>query len=135
MRVFENRVLRRIFGPKIDEGTGKWRKIANEELNDLYPSPNIFWVIKLKRMGWAGRVARMGRVEVYTGFWWGNLEERDYLEDPGVDGRIILRWIFKKWDMRTWAGSLWLRQGRRRVLVKAVMNIRVSYNARNFLTS
>jgi hypothetical protein len=53
----------------------------------------------------------MGRVEVYTGFWWGNLKERDYLEDTDVDGRIILRWIFKKWDVRACAGSMWFRIG------------------------
>jgi hypothetical protein len=50
----------------------------------------------------------MGRVEVYTRFWCGNLKERDYLEDPGVDGRIILRWIFKQWDVRERAGTMWL---------------------------
>jgi hypothetical protein len=44
----------------------------------------------------------MGRVKVYAGFWWENLRERDHLEDPGVYGRIILRWIFRKWDVRTW---------------------------------
>ena len=49
-------------------------------------------------MRWVGHVARMGTSEVYTGFWWGNLEERKHLEDTGVDGRIILRWIFRQWD-------------------------------------
>jgi len=59
MRVFGNRVLRRISGPKRDELTGEWRKLHNEEFNDLY-SPNIVRVIKSTRMRWAGRVARMG---------------------------------------------------------------------------
>jgi len=47
--------------------------------------------------------------EVYTGFWWGNLRKRDHLENPGVDGRIILRWVFRKWNVGAWIGSLWLR--------------------------
>ena len=47
--------------------------------------------------------------EVYTEFWWGNLKERDHLGDPGVDGRIILRWIFRKWDEGVWTGMSWLR--------------------------
>ena len=55
-------------------------------------------VIKSIRMRWAEHAARMGRGEVYTGFWRGDLRERDHLEDPGVDGRIILRLIFRKWD-------------------------------------
>jgi hypothetical protein len=58
--VFENRVLRRIFGPKRDEVTGEWRKLHNEELRDLYSSSSIFRIIKSKRMRWAGHVARMG---------------------------------------------------------------------------
>jgi len=97
--VFENRVLRRIFGPKRDEITGELRNLYNEELNDLYSSPDTFRVIKLKRMSWAGHVARMGRREAYTGFWWGNLGERGHWGDPGVDERIILRCIFRKWDV------------------------------------
>jgi hypothetical protein len=67
--VFENRVLRRIFGPKRDKVTGEWRKVHNEELNDLYSSPNIILVITLRTMRWAGYVARMGKGEVHTGFW------------------------------------------------------------------
>jgi len=63
LRVFENMVLRRIFGPKRDEVTREWRKLHNEELNDLYCSPNIIWVIKSGRIRWAGHVARMGREE------------------------------------------------------------------------
>jgi hypothetical protein len=60
LRVFENRVLRRIFGPKRDEVTGEWGRLHNEELNDLYSSPNIIRVIKSRRMRWTGNVARMG---------------------------------------------------------------------------
>jgi hypothetical protein len=60
LRVFENRVLRRIFGPKRDEVTGEWRKLHNEELHNLYSSPDIIWQIKSRRMRWAGHVARMG---------------------------------------------------------------------------
>ena len=60
MRVFENRVLRRVFGPKRDEVKGEWRGLRNEELNDLYPLPNIVRVVKSRRMRWAGHVARIG---------------------------------------------------------------------------
>jgi hypothetical protein len=60
LRVFENRVLRRIFGPKRDEVTGEWIKLHNEELHDLCSSPNIVRVIKSRRMRWAGNVARLG---------------------------------------------------------------------------
>jgi hypothetical protein len=60
LRVFENRVLRRIFGSKRDGVTGRWRKLHNEELHNLYSSPSIFRIIKSKRMRWAGHLARMG---------------------------------------------------------------------------
>jgi hypothetical protein len=60
LRVFENRMLRRIFGPEVDEVKREWRKLHTEELNDLYCSPNIVWVIKSRRMRWAGHVACMG---------------------------------------------------------------------------
>jgi len=86
LTVFENRVLRKIFGPKRDELTGEWRKLHNEEQNDLYCSPNIVRVITSRRMRWAGHVAHMGKGEVYTGFCWGNLRERD------LWGRPRLRW-------------------------------------------
>jgi hypothetical protein len=62
LRIFENRVLRRIFGPKRDEVTGGWRKLHNEELHGLYSSPSIVRVIKARRMRWEGHVARMGAV-------------------------------------------------------------------------
>jgi hypothetical protein len=92
LRVFENRVLRRIFGPKRDEVTGEWRELHNEELNDLYCSPNIVWVIKSRRKRWAGHVVQTGEgtVQGFGGDIWG---------DPGIDERIILRSIFKKWDV------------------------------------
>jgi len=59
--MFENRMLRKLFGPKRDEVTGDWRKLHNEELSDLYSLLNIVWVIKSRRMRWAGHVARMGQ--------------------------------------------------------------------------
>jgi hypothetical protein len=60
VKVYENRVLRRVFGPKRDEVTGEWRKLHNEQLNDLYSLPHIVRVVKSRRMRWAGHVARMG---------------------------------------------------------------------------
>jgi len=75
LRLFENGVLRRIFGPKRDEVTGEWRKLHNEKLNNLYRSPNIVRVIKSRRMRWVGHVARMGGGEASTGFWCGSLGE------------------------------------------------------------
>jgi hypothetical protein len=87
--VFENRVLRRIFGRKRDEATGEWRRLHNKELNDLYSSPNIIRVIKSRRMRWAGHIAHMGKRSVHTGFWWGDPRERDHIGGPGADGRII----------------------------------------------
>jgi hypothetical protein len=67
LKVFENSVPRRVFGPKRDEVTGEWRKLHNEELNDLYSLPNIVRVVKSRRMRWTGHMARMGRGEVCTG--------------------------------------------------------------------
>jgi len=75
LRVFENMVLRRIFGPRRDEVTGEWRNLHNEELNDLYSSPNIVRVIKSGRMGWAGHVTRVGAERGCVGSWWGNRRE------------------------------------------------------------
>jgi hypothetical protein len=99
-----------IFGPQRNEVIGEWNKIHFEERNDLYFSPTIVWVNKSRKIKWAGHVARVGRGEAYTGFWWGNLRERDHLK-TGLDGRKILRWIYRKWDVGAWTGSSWLMIG------------------------
>ena len=93
LRMFENMVLR-IFGPRRDEVTGEWRKLHNEELNDLY-SPNMR-VIKSRRMRWAGHVARMGENRGCIGSWWGSRSERDHWGGLGADGWIILGWISRR---------------------------------------
>jgi hypothetical protein len=86
LRGFENRVLRKIFEPERDEVTEEWRKLHNEELNDLYSSPNIVRVINSRRMRWAGHVARMGKKGGVFRVLVGKPEGREHLEDPGVDG-------------------------------------------------
>ena len=85
--VFENTVLRRIFGPRRDEVTGEWRRLHNEELNDLYSSPNIVRVIKSRSMRWAGHVARMGEENGVYRVLVGKLEGRRPL------GRPRRRWV------------------------------------------
>jgi hypothetical protein len=92
LRVFENRGLRRIFGPKRDEVTGEWRKLHKVELHNLYSSPDIIRQTKSRRMRWAGHVARVGegrkvyRVLVETP------ERKSHLKDQGVDGRMGSKW-------------------------------------------
>jgi hypothetical protein len=77
LRVFENRVLRRIFGPQRDEMTGEWRKLHNEELRDLYSSPSIIRIIKSRRMRWAGYVAQMGE-KTFIDYWWESQRKRGH---------------------------------------------------------
>jgi hypothetical protein len=78
LRVFENRVLRGIFGPKRDEVTGEWRKLHDKELRDLYSSPSIIRIVKSRRMRWTGHVARMGRRGTRIDHWWESQRERDH---------------------------------------------------------
>jgi len=107
LRVYENMVLRRIFGPRRDEITGEWRRLHNEELSDLYSSLNIVQAIKSRRIGWAGHVARMGEERGCIGSWWGNQREGDRWGDLGVDGWVILGWISRRWDVGIWTGLVW----------------------------
>jgi hypothetical protein len=120
--MFENRVLRKIFGPKREQVTGHWRRLHNEELHVMYSSSNVIPVIKLETIRWAGHVARMGRGEVLTGR---NPGERNHLEDLGVDDRIIIKRIFEKFHRRTEWIDLAQDRSRGRDVVNAVMILRV----------
>jgi hypothetical protein len=84
--MLENRVRRKIFGPERDMVTGEWRRLQNEELYAVYSSPNVIRMTKSRRTRWAWHLALMGKGGVHKGFWWGDLRERDYLEDVSVDG-------------------------------------------------
>jgi hypothetical protein len=126
LRVFENRVLRRIFGPKRDKVTGKWRKLHNEELHNLYSSPDIIRQVKSRGMRWAGHVARMGEERKVYKVLVGKPEGKRPLGSPRrrwEDGiRMDLReiglgrvdWIRLSQDRDRW-----------RSVVSAVMNLRV----------
>jgi hypothetical protein len=126
LRVFENRVLMRMFGPKRDDVTGDWRKLHNEEVNDQYCSPNIVRVIKSRRVGWAGHVARMGnRRGLYNVLVWKPEGKRP----PGSPRRTREENIMMGLqEMGCW-GVDWIElaqeRDRWRSLMNAVMNLRV----------
>ena len=107
--MFENMVLRRIFGPRRDEVTEEWRRLHNEELNDLYSSPNIVRVIKSRRMRWAGHVARMGEERGVCRVMVGKPGGRNHWGDLDVDRWIILGWIYRGWDVGMWTELGWPR--------------------------
>jgi len=111
LSVFENRVLKRIFGPKKDGVTGEWRELHNEELNDLYSSSNIFRVIKSTRMRWAGHVARMGKRRGVCRVLVGKPKEKRPFGRPRLRWEDNIRWIFRKCDVGAWTGSSWLNIG------------------------
>jgi len=126
LRVLENMVLRRIFGPRREEVTGEWRRLHNEELNDLYYSPNIVRVIKSRRMRWAGHVARMGEERVVYRVLVGKAGGKRPLGRPRrrcVDNiRMDLQEV--GCEYMDWVGLAQDRD-RWRTLVSAVMNLRV----------
>ena len=126
LRVFENRVLRRVFGPKRDEVTGEWRKLHNEELSDLYSLPNIVRVVKSRRMRWAGHVALMGQGRAVYRVLVGKPEGKRPV------GRPRRRWEDNiKINLQEVGGScgdlmeLAQDRDRWRALVSTVMNLRV----------
>ena len=111
LRVFEKRVLRKIFGPMKDMVTVKWRRLYNKELYTLYSSPNNIWVIKSRRMRWVELVTCMeGRSGAYVVLV-GRPSGMNHLEDLGIDGRIILKSFFRNVDGGAWTELIWLRIG------------------------
>jgi hypothetical protein len=126
LRVFENRVLRRIFGPKRDEVTREWRKSHNEELRDLYSLPSIIRLIKSRRMRWAGHVARIGEKRNAYRLLVGKLEGRRPLGRPRRKWVDIIRMDLAEvgWGDVDWIG-LAKDRNRWRAVVNSVLNLRV----------
>jgi hypothetical protein len=106
LRVFENRVLRRIFGPKRDEVTGEWRRLHNEELNYLYSSPNIIREFKSRRMRWAGHVARMGEGRGAYRILVGRLEGRRPLGRPRRRWEDNIKMYLQEVGWGAWTGLI-----------------------------
>jgi hypothetical protein len=96
LRVFENTVLRRIFGSTRYEVAGGWRKLHNEELHNLYSSPSIIRMIKSRRMRWARHIAQVGKREIHIGYWCENQKERYHWEDQDVGACMILKLILQR---------------------------------------
>jgi hypothetical protein len=111
LRVFGNRMLMRIFGPKRDEVMGDWRKLHNEELHNLYSSPNIITMVKSRRMRWAGHVARMGETRIAYRILVGKPEGKTPLGRPRHEWVDNNKWILDTYDGMVWTGSNWLRIG------------------------
>jgi len=124
--VFENRVLRKIFGPRRDEVTGEWRRLHNEELNDLYSSPNILLVIKSRRMRWTGHVAHMGEERGVYRVLVGKPEGTRPLGRPRRRWADIIRMALQEVGC-VYRDCIGLAQDRDRwqTLVSALMNLRV----------
>jgi hypothetical protein len=125
LRVFANRVLRRIFGPKRDEVTGEWRKLHSGELHNLYSPPNIIRQIKSRRMRWVGHVARMGEGRNVYRVLVGKPEGRKYSEDRGVDGGGIRKDLRENGRKGVQRIHLVQDMDRWRAVVNEVTNFRV----------